>query len=96
MRDAIAADVALIFECGVQLQGEKSLTLPAKLEVIRPKEVLLTITEGRYHQVKRMFAEVGNRVVALHRQQIGALTLDIKLGCWRYLNAEEVEDFSSS
>ena len=60
LRDIIADDVALQFKNGVQLQGENKLTLPAKLKIISPKEVFLTITEGRHHQVKRMFAAVGN------------------------------------
>jgi len=94
LRDPIAADVAGKFALGVQLQGEQSLTLPAKLEVVSSKEVLLTITEGKYHQVKRMFAAVGNRVNGLHRQQIGEIKLDIGLGQWRYLTAEEINSFS--
>lgn len=81
------------FKDGLQLQGEKGLTLPAKLEIISVKEVLLTITEGKYHQVKRMFAAVGNKVVGLHRQQIGSINLDIELGEWRYLTDEEVNSF---
>ena len=57
-------------------------------------EVLLTITEGRYHQVKRMFAAVGNRVVGLHREQIGALKLaDLAPGEWRNLTEDEVTLF---
>jgi 16S rRNA pseudouridine516 synthase len=57
-------------------------------------EVLLTITEGRYHQVKRMFAAVGNRVVGLHREQIGTLKLaDLAPGEWRNLTEEEVAEF---
>ena len=82
------------FEQGLQLQGEKSLTLPAKLEVIAPHQVLLTLSEGRYHQVKRMFFTVGNRVVGLHRQQVGKLSLDIELGEWRYLTEDEVSGFN--
>jgi 16S rRNA pseudouridine516 synthase len=58
-----------------------------------PQQVLLTITEGRYHQVKRMFFSVGNRVNALHREQIGQLKLDIPLGHWRYLTQCEVNSF---
>lgn len=52
----------------------------------------LTLTEGKYHQVKRMVAAVGNRVNALHRSQVGSLTLDpaLKAGLWRWLSAEEV------
>ncbi|PSW06355.1 pseudouridine synthase [Photobacterium lipolyticum] len=93
LRDSITDDVALKFKKGVQLQGEEKLTLPAKLEIVNPKEVLLTITEGKYHQVKRMFSAVGNRVVSLHREKIGDVSLDIELGQWRYLTAGEVESF---
>ncbi|WP_300667642.1 pseudouridine synthase [Desulfoluna sp.] len=93
LRDVIADDVSLKFENGVQLQGEKQPTLPAKLNVIGPKEVLLTITEGKFHQVKRMFAAVGNRVVSLHREKIGEISLDINVGQWRYLTVDEVNLF---
>ena len=81
------------FKCGLQLQGEDQLTLPAILEILSEKQVLLTITEGKYHQVKRMFAAVGNKVVGLHRQQIGSIKLDVELGEWRYLSEDEVNVF---
>ncbi|WP_454441528.1 pseudouridine synthase [Vibrio bathopelagicus] len=90
----IKDDVADKFKAGIQLQGEKAPTRPAELEVISPKEVLLTITEGKFHQVKRMFAAVGNRVVALHREQIGEVSLDVEEGLWRYLTKDEVNSFS--
>jgi 16S rRNA pseudouridine516 synthase len=98
LRNEISDDksVALIeqFTQGIQLQGEDSLTRPAKLVLITPDEVLLTITEGKYHQVKRMFAAVGNKVVGLHREQIGQLELgDLPEGEWRYLSSEEVAYF---
>ncbi len=93
LRDPISAEAALKLEQGVQLQGVSCLTLPAKLEVVSAKEVLLTITEGRFHQVKRMFRAVGNRVVALHRQQIGDVELDIAVDQWRHLTADEVASF---
>ncbi len=85
-----------IFQQGVQLQGENGLTKPAILEIIDDKEVLLSITEGKYHQVKRMFAAIGNKVVGLHREQIGAVKLDNALAPseWRYLSQEEVDSFS--
>ncbi|MGS0674874.1 pseudouridine synthase [Shewanella sp. 0m-4] len=95
LRDPVAEDVAEKFKQGVQLQNEKALTLPAKLEIVTPKEVLLTITEGKYHQVKRMFAAVGNRVNGLHREQIGELKLDVELGLWRYLSEVEVKQLST-
>ncbi|OED71370.1 16S rRNA pseudouridine(516) synthase [Vibrio splendidus ZS-139] len=91
----IKDDVADKFKAGVQLQGEKAPTRPAELEVLSPKEVLLTITEGKFHQVKRMFAAVGNRVVGLHREQIGEVSLDVEEGQWRYLTNDEVASFSS-
>ena len=90
----IKDDVADKFKAGVQLQGEKNPTRPAELEVISCKEVLLTITEGKFHQVKRMFAAVGNRVVGLHREQIGEVSLDVEEGQWRYLTKDEVSSFS--
>lgn len=93
LRDSVADDTAARFAEGVQLQGESSLTLPARLDIISPKEVFLTITEGKFHQVKRMFAAVGNRVVTLHRQKIGAINLDIEAGLWRYLSEEEIQFF---
>jgi len=96
LSNKIADDAASKFEKGVKLQGEQQLTLPATLEVITPKEVLLTITEGKFHQVKRMFAAVGNRVVSLHREQIGEICLDVELGQWRYLTNEEVQSFTKS
>ncbi len=88
-------DATARLKSGVQLQGEARLTLPAKLEIVGPKEVLLTIIEGKYHQVKRMFAAVGNRVIGLHRERVGAVTLDIEEGQWRYLTADEVNAFIS-
>ncbi|MCL1049154.1 pseudouridine synthase [Shewanella abyssi] len=93
LRDPIDDDVAAKFLAGVQLQNESQLTAPAQLKLVTKNEVLLTITEGRYHQVKRMFAAVGNRVNGLHREQIGSLTLDVELGLWRYLTPQEVADF---
>jgi 16S rRNA pseudouridine516 synthase len=86
------------FAQGIQLQGESSLTKPAILTLVTDtevdNEVLLTITEGRYHQVKRMFAAVGNRVVGLHREEIGTLKLaDLAPGEWRELTEDEVALF---
>ncbi len=81
------------FAEGIELRNEKKKTLPAELEILSENEVLLTLSEGKYHQVKRMFAALGNHVTALHRESIGAIALDIDLqpGQWRVLNAEEIE-----
>lgn len=80
-------------EQGMLLRSETKPTLPATLERIDDTEVLLTITEGRYHQVKRMFAAMGNRVVKLHRQRIGPIVLDAQLasGEYRSLTQQEIE-----
>lgn len=80
------------FAKGVQLHNEKDLTKPARLEVLTPTEVRLTISEGRYHQVKRMFAAVGNHVVGLHRERIGDIMLDESLepGEYRPLTEDEI------
>ena len=76
---------------GILLRGEKTPTLPAQLEILDDYNVNLTISEGRYHQVKRMFAALGNKVVALHRWRIGDIVLDESLaeGEFRPLTAEE-------
>jgi 16S rRNA pseudouridine516 synthase len=82
------------FEKGVQLNGEKGLTKPATLKIIEPNMVELTISEGKYHQVKRMFAAIGNKVIELKRIAIGELTLeDLEPGEYRSLTAEEINRF---
>lgn len=82
------------FEEGVQLHGEKHLTKPAKLEIIETHIAYLTLTEGRYHQVKRMFAAIDNKVAELHRESIGAIVLDPDLaeGDYRPLTVNEIEE----
>ena len=84
-----------LFAEGVQLKSETQPCLPAKLELINETEVLLTISEGKYHQVKRMFAAAGNFVIGLHREQIGAVELDPQLGLGesRFLTEQEVNGF---
>lgn len=78
---------------GVMLNGESVLTLPATVEVVAETCIRLTIKEGKYHQVKRMLAAVGNHVVSLHREGIGGVELDSELavGEFRELTLEEVE-----
>lgn len=79
-------------EAGIMLRGEKDLTQAATLVRISDTEVLLTLNEGKYHQVKRMFAALGNHVEGLHREKIGDVTLDEDLneGEYRELSPEEV------
>ncbi|PEI05372.1 16S rRNA pseudouridine(516) synthase RsuA [Pantoea agglomerans] len=92
LESPIGDDTAAQFTAGVQLHNEKDLTKPAQLEVITPTDVRLTLSEGRYHQVKRMFAAVGNRVIELHRERIGNISLDDDLepGEYRTLTEDEI------
>ena len=77
---------------GVLLRGEKTPTRPAVLQRLGQTRVRVTITEGHYHQVRRMFAALGNRVTHLHRETVGGLQLDAALapGQWRVLTGDEV------
>ena len=87
---ALRGDEAEIFAAGaLMLEGDDKPLLPARLEILGPTEALLTIVEGRYHQVRRMFAAVGNHVVALHRASVGglALTDDLAPGEFTVLDA---------
>lgn len=91
LENPLADDTAAQFEAGVQLHNEDSLTKPAQLEQIDERVVRLTISEGRYHQVKRMFAAVGNHVVALHRERIGEIVMDEDLEPGQYRRLTELE-----
>ncbi|WP_392560828.1 16S rRNA pseudouridine(516) synthase RsuA [Orbus sturtevantii] len=94
LAEPLSCDLIDIFAKGILLKGEKNLTKPAKLNIIAPTHASLTISEGRYHQVKRMFAAVGNHVVSLHRQQIGLITLDIAEGEYRPLTEAEINSIN--
>jgi 16S rRNA pseudouridine516 synthase len=87
------AEGALFASGELMLEGEEKPLLPAVLAVIDPHHARLTITEGRYHQVRRMFAAVGNHVNELHRETIGGLNLpaDLEPGQYRILPADEAE-----
>jgi 16S rRNA pseudouridine516 synthase len=85
-------DEAAVFAAGtLLLEGEKEPLAPAMLKPLSATQARLTITEGRYHQVRRMFAAVGNHVTALHRDRIGGLALpgDMEPGAWRPLSPDE-------
>ena len=82
-----------IFKQGIQLKSEKTLTEPAKLVILDDYHAELTISEGRYHQVKRMFAAVNNHVTKLHRKQIGNIILDVPEGEYRPLTQDEINSF---
>lgn len=78
-------------ESGVDI-GEKKPALPAKVSVLHEKKIALTITEGKYHQVKRMIKAAGNEVLYLKRIRMGQLVLDdgLKPGEYRELTEEEI------
>lgn len=83
---------ALFASGELMLEGETRPLAPAELEIVTPTQARLTVHEGRYHQVRRMFAAVGNHVEALHRERIGGLTLpdDLAPGEWRIMTADDV------
>ncbi len=88
----LRGDAGQVFASGeLMLDGEAKPLLPAQLEILSEREAALTITEGRYHQVRRMFAALGNHVVALHRVAIGGLALpdDLQPGAFRVLDAAQ-------
>ncbi len=95
-----AVDAAQIEQllAGVLLHDEPEPIAAAAAEAIGERLLRLTVTEGKYHQVKRMVAAVGNRVEALHREMVGGLALpaDLKIGDWRWLTAAERETLGVS
>lgn len=74
------------------LEGEDKPLAPSELEVISDTEARLTVTEGRYHQVRRMFAATGNHVEELHRERLGDLSLPggMAPGQWKLLSDQAV------
>lgn len=81
-----------LFAAGtLMLESESTPLLPARLDVLGPRRARIAITEGRYHQVRRMFAVTGNSVTALHRSAIGALQLgDLPAGELRILTPDNI------
>jgi len=92
-RPLVGTEGDLFAQGGLVLEGEDKPLAPAHLEVISPTEARLTVTEGRYHMVRRMFAAVGNHVEALHRERLGGLTLpdDLEPGQWRLLDQSQID-----
>ena len=88
----LRGDEAGVFASGtLMLEAEATPLKPATLEAVDAARARLSISEGRYHQVRRMFAAVGNHVEALHRERIGGLGLgDLPEGRWRVLEAGDV------
>jgi 16S rRNA pseudouridine516 synthase len=88
----LRGDEGALFASGtLLLESEKEPLAPASLEVLGPRHARLSVTEGRYHQVRRMFAATGNHVETLRRISVGGLVLgELPQGEWRALDADEV------
>jgi len=94
----LKGDEVSVFASGkMKLESEREPLAPAVLEIISPRSAKLILTEGRYHQARRMFAAVGNHVETLRRSRIGGLTLgDLPSGEWRVLTSEDLETLFSA
>jgi len=89
----LRGDEKAVFAAGtLMLEGEEKPLLPATFEAVSDRRGFVTIIEGRYHQVRRMFAAVGNHVVALRRDRVGALALpdDLSSGAYRVIGEREL------
>ncbi len=86
------SEAALFASGDLMLEGEDKPLAPAELNVVSQTEALLSVTEGRYHQVRRMFAATGNHVEELHRERLGGLSLPDGMapGQWKLLNEDEI------
>ena len=81
-------------EQGVMLRSENKLTLPCQIQQLSAHEVIIELHEGRYHQVRRMFAYCNNRVISLHRESIGTIKLgSLQSGQFRQLSNDEIQSF---
>jgi 16S rRNA pseudouridine516 synthase len=87
----ITAEYAEVFARGLYFAYENLTTLPAELQIIGSHQALLTLHEGRYHQVKRMFGHFQNKVIGLHRERMGPLQLDPALAPGQYRTLSEAE-----
>ncbi|QDH74754.1 pseudouridine synthase [Brevundimonas sp. M20] len=87
------SEAALFASGELLLENDDRPLKPAGLEIVSPTEALVSVTEGRYHMVRRMFAAVGNHVEALHRERLGGLSLpdDLPPGQWRLLTEDEID-----
>jgi len=94
----LRGDEGALFASGTMLlETEKEPLAPAVLELLGARHARLTVTEGRYHQVRRMFAAAGNHVETLQRISVGGLALgELPLGEWRPLGAGEIASIFSS
>ena len=94
--EPISPDSVSAFAKGFYFHTEDLTTQPADLQILDSHHARLTIYEGRYHQIKRMFHRVNNRVVSLHRESIGEIVLPSQLeaGKWRFLTDTEIQSIT--
>ena len=94
--EPITAETVMRFKQGIYFAYEDLTTQPAELQILSAQRAQITIYEGRYHQIKRMFHAVGNRITSLHRLSMGAIQLDKNLtaGQSRNLTQQEIESVS--
>lgn len=92
-RDPVCENDVKLLEAGVDIGGY--LTKPCKIKMVSECEGEITLTEGKYHQIKRMLEAVGNKITYLERINFGSIALDpaLKRGEWRYLTPNEEEIF---
>lgn len=92
LAESITEEAILQIEAGIALRNEPQACKPAQISLLSPNSCLLTIHEGKYHQVKRMFAATNNRVVKLHREAIANIKLDtsLKPNAYRALTQDEI------
>jgi len=87
---AVTGEYAKVFLQGIYFAYEDITTQPAQLEILSPYQARISLVEGKYHQVKRMFGYFQNEVLSLHRISVGDITLDgLAVGEWRVLGGSE-------
>lgn len=91
----LTSELIDVFANGIMLNNENKPTKPAQLTILSEYSARLVISEGKYHQVKRMFAAVGNHVNELHRSRVGDLILDdsLRQGQWIKLTKQQYLSF---
>lgn len=96
LAESLTDEMIKTLESGVLLHGEAKLTEPCSITPLSDLQCEISLSEGKYHQVRRMFAAVGNHVIDLHRFRIGTIDIDqesLAEGEYRKLTADEVKQF---
>lgn len=93
LKNPVTEEMKQAFAEGIHFLTEDATTLPASLEITDAKSATVILSEGKYHQIKRMFGRFRNPVLSIHRNQIGSLKLDESLaeGSWRLLSSKELD-----